>query len=73
MYFFEEIICVLKKMNLPFECTYSAKELAKIALSDKKRQRDTITLVVPHAIGDTRLMPVLITEIEEFIEKGLSQ
>ena len=68
----EEIICVLKKTNLPFECTCSAKELAKIALSDKKRQRDTITLVVPHAIGDTRLMPVSVTEIEEFIEKGLA-
>ena len=63
----------MKKTNLPVECPYSANELAKIALSDKKRQRDTITLVVPYAIGDTRLMPVSINMIEEFIEKGLSQ
>ena len=68
----DELIFVLNNADLPTECEYSAKELAKVALSDKKRQRDTITLVVPFGIGDTRLLSIPVSKLEEFIAKGLS-
>ena len=68
----DRLIALLKKVNLPTSCTYTAKQLASVCLSDKKRKGDTITLVIPHDIGDTRLMPIHTNDIEAFIEKGLS-
>ena len=68
----DRLIALLKKVNLPTSCTYTAEQLASVCLSDKKRKGDTITLVIPHDIGDTRLMPIHTNDIEAFIEKGLS-
>ncbi len=68
-----ELISLLIKVGLPTSCDYSAKELSKAALSDKKRKGDTITIAVPYAIGDTRLMNIPTAELESFIEKGLSR
>ncbi len=68
----DELVYVLKKTSLPTECEYTPDELTRVAVSDKKRQRDTITLVVPYAIGDTRLLPISVDKLEEFISKGLS-
>lgn len=69
---FDKLVSLLKKVNLPTTCDYTAKQLASVCLSDKKRKGDTITLVVPHSIGDTRLIPVHTDDIESFIEKGLN-
>jgi hypothetical protein len=41
------------------------------ALGDKKRAGDNITLVVPFAIGDSRLVRTPVDKLEEFIEGGL--
>ena len=65
------IIAILKKEGLPISCEFSAKELAGIATADKKRKGNTITLVVPHAIGDTRLMKLPVEDLCAFISKGL--
>ena len=66
-----ELTDLLKKTKLPTECPFSAAEIAEVALSDKKRQHDTINLVVPYAIGDTRLLPVSVDQLEAFVLKGL--
>lgn len=66
-----EIISLLKKYDLPVQCPYSAKQLFECATADKKRSGDSLTLVVPHGIGDTRLHKTKITELEAFIESGL--
>ena len=63
--------CAIEKAGLPTECPFGAAELARVALSDKKRQHDTINLVVPYAIGDTRLLSVSVDQLEAFISKGL--
>lgn len=68
----EELLSVLEKANLPTVCEFNSKELANVAFSDKKRTGDSITLVVPYAIGDCRLYTLPISELERFIEKGLS-
>ncbi len=65
------LISLFKKTGLPTECPFDAGELAAVATADKKRKGDNITLVVPHAIGDTRLQKTPIDALEGFILKGL--
>ena len=67
-----DLIVLLQKVGLTTSCQYSAKELANAALSDKKRKGDTITLAVPYSIGGTRLLKLPISDLENFIEKGLN-
>ena len=69
----ENIIKILKENSLPTECDFTAKELAEVALSDKKRKGNTITLAIPYTIGDTRLVKTHISELESFIERGLDK
>lgn len=67
----DSLIAILEKEALPTSCDFTAEELAAIATSDKKRKGDSITLVVPHSIGDTRLMKMPIAKLTDFIRKGL--
>ena len=62
---------VLRKFDLPVQCEFSAAQLAVAALSDKKRRGGSLTLVMPFCIGDTRLHPIPVTELEAFLEGGL--
>lgn len=67
----DEISDVCKTHNLPVFCEYSKDELLSVALSDKKRTGDFITLVVPEEIGRCVLKKIKTDELGEFIEKGL--
>ncbi len=69
----DKLIKILEINNLPIECNFSAKQLTEVALSDKKRKGDTITLAVPYNIGDTRLVDIPVSELEIFIERGLER
>ena len=72
-YALEELIKILKENNLPTECSYTAKQLASVALSDKKRKGNTITLAIPYNVSDTRLVDISVDELEAFIERGLDR
>ena len=67
----DELLSVIKSAELPTECDFGAEELAAVATSDKKRAGDSISLVVPYAIGDSRLYKIPVSELRGFIEKGL--
>ncbi len=67
----ELIIDTLKREKLPISCDFTAEQLSSIATADKKRKGNDITLVVPYAIGDTRLLKLPIDELCDFIAKGL--
>lgn len=67
----DELISVLKSASLPTECSYSAKDIAEIALADKKRRGDSINLVIPYSIGNSRLVKTDVDELESFFERGL--
>ena len=67
----EDIIMILKKAALPTDCPYTAEELVDTALSDKKRFGNTISLVVPYSIGDSRLYKIDVCELKDFIQRGL--
>lgn len=66
-----EVEKMLADYSLPTSCDFSARELAKIASGDKKRMGDTVSLILPYAIGDCRVCDIKATEIEDFIAKGL--
>ena len=57
--------------GLPIRCPYPAAELAAAALRDKKRRGDRLTLAVPAAVGDCRLVTVGVEELAPIIERGL--
>lgn len=61
----------ISSYGLPTDCPYSAKELADIALNDKKRHGGSITLVMPYGIGDSRLYKVSVDSLEEIFKAGL--
>lgn len=68
----EELLSLLNAQGLPTDCPFSAEELTEIALTDKKRAGDSITLVIPYGIGKSRLQVVPTEELSCWIEKGLN-
>lgn len=64
---------LLSACGLKWECPYPAAELARVALSDKKRRGDTVTLVLPHGIGDCELRKVPAGELLRYFEKGTGE
>ena len=62
---------LLKAYHLPTVCPYSAEELACVALSDKKRKGDSLTLVLPERIGKSRRYRIAVDELADFLAAGL--
>ncbi len=69
----DEVEALLSAYSLPLDCPYSAKELADIALSDKKRAGGHITLIIPYSVGDSRLYKVQVERLEEIFAMGLKK
>ena len=63
---------MLKAYHLPTVCPFEASELARVALSDKKRKGGSITLVLPERIGSSRLHTVSADALPEFFAGGLN-
>ena len=65
------LIALLQKFSLPTKTDFSAEVLFCSALSDKKRSGDTVNLVIPNDIGRCEIVPVPVSELEDFIKAGL--
>ena len=65
------LISLLEKYHLPTECPFTTEQLYAVALSDKKRAGDTITLAVPYGVADSRLVTVPVDALEAYIRSGL--
>ena len=70
--FSDVLLPILKKNNLPTTCEFSAEELYKASLSDKKRSFDTMSLIVPEEMGLCKIMKLPVEDLENFIEKGMN-
>jgi len=68
-----EVCDVLLKNSLPVTSEYSPSQLARAALSDKKRRGGSITLVLPKEIGRAELEEIPVTELEKFISAGMEE
>lgn len=69
---YKYLCAILEKCSLPIKCPYTAEEIYSVALSDKKRSGNTITLVLPEKIGKCSLYKTDTDKLSEFIEKGLT-
>ena len=61
----------LEKNRLPISTSFEPRALAQAALSDKKRTGDSITIVVPRAIGHCELKKIHVSELEGIIRAGV--
>ena len=61
----------LAKNDLPISTDFAAEDLAKAAASDKKRAGNSITVVVPAAIGRCELRKLPVEELLPLIRAGL--
>lgn len=55
----------LRNNNLPIEAGYPPVQLAEAALVDKKRAGDTLTFVLPAAVGRCELVPMPVERLPE--------
>ena len=68
----QDIITVLKDNGLPTETSFSSDDIYSVAVLDKKRKNDVITLVLPQKIGSCLLKEYDVKVVKSFFEKGLT-
>lgn len=66
------LVPLLQKNNLPTTCEFSADDLYKVSLTDKKRSQDVISLIVPEKYGLCKIHKINIDQLKDFIELGLN-
>ncbi len=66
------IIGACRSCGLPVQSPYPANMLAEAALSDKKRKGDSITLVLPEAIGQCVLKKIGVDGLEDAFRRGIA-
>ena len=69
----KRIEAVCEKYGLPTGYTASSEEIAKAALSDKKRQGNIIKLALIRKIGDSYLCPIDCNKLDQFLEGNINQ
>ncbi len=67
----QRIIALLDRFGLPTATGYSAEDLYRYTLSDKKRSGNLVNLIIPNAIGDCAIVPTQVELLKPFIEAGL--
>ncbi len=70
--FSDVLLPILKKNNLPTTCDFSAEDLYKASLSDKKRSLDTMSVIVPEKMGLCKIVKLPVEALLNFIEKGMN-
>ena len=69
---YRKIQTILLDFELPVMTDYSADQLTKIALRDKKRTSDSLSCILPKDIGKCIIYPYPIENLETFIKAGLT-
>ena len=64
------LLSLLDKFSLPSVPVFTTGELARAALSDKKRRGEEITLVIPRYAGSCILKPTPVAELTGFLAEG---
>ena len=65
------LLPILEKNGLPTNCEFSADDLYKVTLTDKKRSNDLISLIIPEKYGLCKIQNISVLKLKEFIELGL--
>ncbi|MBE6768974.1 MAG: 3-dehydroquinate synthase [Ruminococcaceae bacterium] len=64
------LICTLEAHGLPTGNPYTAEELRAVAMRDKKRRGDRLTLIVPLTVGECVLHDIPTAELAAWITEG---
>ncbi len=64
------LLSLLDVFHLPNTCPFAPEALLAAAQMDKKRQADTLTLIVPTALGKCVLHPVPLADLHTWAEAG---
>ncbi|MFV0313902.1 MAG: 3-dehydroquinate synthase [Anaerotignum sp.] len=67
----ERIWQALAKNGLPTKCDFSAEEIAKGALVDKKRKGGTINFVFPEQIGKCCIQKVPVEDVLQLVQEAM--
>lgn len=67
----DRILRLFKAFGLPTDTAFSAEDLYRFTLSDKKRSGGTVSLILPEKIGTCHIVPTPVEELKSFIEAGL--
>ncbi len=67
----DQILRILALFGLPTACDFTAENLLHSALSDKKRAGNTVSLIIPRAIGRCDICPISVENLLPFIKAGL--
>ncbi len=67
----DTLLRLLKKYSLPDGCNYSAEQLHKITLHDKKSTADGVQLIVPTVLGKCTIVPTASADVLKIIKAGL--
>lgn len=68
----DAILDLLGRYDLPTTTDQTPEALCAIALGDKKRQGNTITLAVPREIGRCELLTIPVEALGDWIREGIS-
>ncbi len=66
-----ELSNLLSGLGFDLSIGYSAEELYRFALMDKKICGDKISMVIPESIGKCRLQKISLSELKQFVQLGL--
>lgn len=67
----KRVIAALVSLGLPTVCPYPAEDVARAALSDKKRADDKISVIVPERIGACRIQSVPVSRLTDYVRAGI--
>ncbi len=63
---------LLSAYRLPTACAFSAEELYRAAMADKKRRNQTLHLITVPTLGNGTIVTVPVEELNVYLRKGLS-
>ena len=67
------ILNTILRTGLDTDCPFTAREMAEIALLDKKAAGSSITVILPEAIGQCRMEKIPLNELEALFADGLEE
>lgn len=63
---------VLESYGLPTTCAFSAEELYRAAMADKKRRNQTLHIITVPTLGNGTIVTIPVEELSIYLRKGLS-
>ena len=65
----DELSALLAEYGFDITSPYSAEEIYNALLTDKKRRGGTISVVLPHSVGDCTLVTLPVEELKDLLQK----